>query len=163
MQTHRSAVDSCVGPPDHRHRGERGACGREKGEDTLREMGWRADLSPEAPKPQPVKPPSVQWTAPVPDPPTEEQTAPPAPRVIVQSAGPAPRVAPPWGGGAPTMPRRQRKRRGRAFSRLIFFIVLIVIVAATFGSLIKVGQDTIDKSTNAIKNALPVPTTHAKV
>src|SRR3954470_17449238 len=85
MQTHRSAVDSCDGPADHRHMGERDAFGREKGEDTLKEMGWRADLSPDAPKPQPVKPPSVQWTAAVPEPRTEEATA---PQAIVHSAGP---------------------------------------------------------------------------
>src|SRR3954447_25697712 len=141
MQTHRSAVDSCLRAADHRHMGERDAFVRERGEDTLKEMGWRADLSPDAPKPQPVKPPSVQWTAPVPEPRTEEQTAPQAPRVIVHSAGPAAGdvaagAASPWGPAPMAMPRRRRKRRGRAFSRLIIFAVLIVIVAATAGSLI---------------------------
>jgi hypothetical protein len=62
------------------------------------------------------------------------------------------------------MPRRRRvRRRGGGMSRLIFFVVLIVIVAATFGSVVKVGKDTIDKGANAIKNALPTPTTQAKI
>src|SRR3954454_24933896 len=91
------------GPPTIASMGERDAFGRERGEDALQDMGWRADLSG---GPQPVKPPSVRWQPPKPEPApprTEERPRPPA-------------VAP-----------RVRPRRRRGFARLIFLLALIVV------------------------------------
>src|SRR3954468_13180082 len=99
------------GPPTIASMGERDAFGRERGEDALDDMGWRADLSG---GPQPAKPPSVRWQPPTPQPApprTEERPRPPTV---------APRVA------------RVRPRR-RGFARLIFMLALLVVIAASAG------------------------------
>src|SRR4051812_27883246 len=110
------------GPQTIASMGERDAFGRERGEDALQDMGWRADLSG---RPQPVKPPSVRRQPPKPEPAsprTEERPRPPA-------------VAP--------RPPRVRRRRRRGFARLIFLLALIVVIAASAVQLLGAGRDTI--------------------
>src|SRR4051812_23356953 len=86
--------------------GERDAFGREIGEDTLQEMGWRADLSGNPAPPPPVKPASVEWSKPRAEPPTQEQPArtavyappggaPPAPAPTLAAGGTPPLWSPP--------------------------------------------------------------------
>src|SRR3954454_25081640 len=87
------------GPPTIASMGERDAFGRERGEDALEDMGWRADLSG---GPQPVKPPSVQWQPPKAEPPRTEE----APRAARPPAE-VPRPRSP--GAAPRLPRRRRR------------------------------------------------------
>src|SRR4051794_16593605 len=134
--------------------GERDAFGRETGEDSLQEMGWRADLSAPAEQ-QPVKPPSVQWLPPKAAPPrTEERPA------AAGAAGPArgpSRGGADWPGAAPRL-ARVRPRRRRSFARLIFMLALIVVIAATAGSLVRGGKVALDEGQNAIRGAIPSTT-----
>src|SRR3954453_5809232 len=106
------------GPQTIASMGERDAFGRERGEDALQDMGWRADLSG---GPQPVKPPSVRWQPPKPG---------PAPPRTEEGPRPPPAARPPPPALAPRLPR-VRPRRRRSFARLIFLLALIVVIAAS--------------------------------
>jgi hypothetical protein len=67
-------------------------------------------------------------------------------------APPAPVRATP---SAPATPPRLRRRRPRGFVRLIVFLAVIVVVAATASSVLDRGRDAIDDLESAIRGAVP--------
>jgi hypothetical protein len=131
--------------------GERDAFGREIGEDTLADVGWK---TPERTQPAP------NWVQPRPKPApsafdageawslrgkTEEAPAP----------APAPQPAPTFQAPPPRAPVRRRRRGG--FSRLIFAGVILLVVAGGASSLVQFGKDTVERGQNALRDAIPTP------
>jgi hypothetical protein len=111
---------------------ERDAFGREKGEDTLAELGWRATAPPEPaipadrpPEPQPRVPDPVAHVA--------ESHFEPAP-------APSPRV---------------RRRRRRPVIRLILFVAFAGVVIWGVGPLLQLGRDAADELESAVREAVP--------
>jgi hypothetical protein len=113
---------------------ERDAFGREKGEDSLAEMGW--SWSKDKPAPTPV-------TAPAAEPPSPA-TPPPPPAV---SAGPNWTPPPP----ATVRLRRRRWRRGIIVPLVMIGIVALAIGAAT--TALQAGSGAIDDFQDAIRDA----------
>jgi hypothetical protein len=119
--------------------GERDAFGREKGEDTLAEMGWRAG-TPAAWQPPPVAPGDPLAAAPSP-----AAAPPPAPPVAWPDPAPMtaaperPRPAP-----APTFARRRARRPGPSLARLL--IPLAVLGAGFVGvsAAVNAGRDVVN-------------------
>lgn len=141
--------------------GERDAFGREIGEDSLAELGWK-----QAPEPQRAQP-GPEWMAPAPRPAPAQTTAFDAgeawsvrgtPKPQDSEPQPPPRRPPP---AAPQVQfaRPPRRRRRRGFSSLIFVAVLVVIFGASFGSLLKVGGEAVDRGQKALRDAIPTPVT----
>lgn len=132
--------------------GERDAFGREKGEDTLAEMGW--SWTTDAPAATPATPVASAAATPVtPEPtftaaPTPTPTPPPA-----MSAG-AP-TGPAWTPAAPATVRLRRRRRTRG---IIVPLVLIGFVAVAIGgatTALQAGSGALDDLEGAIRNAVP--------
>jgi hypothetical protein len=126
---------------------DRDAFGREKGEDSLAEMGWVTnfkDAPPVAPKPPPPAPPEPTAVMPAPAP--GFQTPPPPPAVTPPSPG---FQAPQY-----NAPRRGRTRpRGRFPFKLVFLLIVAGCVWA-FNVPQRI-KDEVDKTTNSIQNAVP--------
>jgi hypothetical protein len=125
---------------------ERDAFGREIGEDTLAEVGWRT--------PNRTQPPP-NWVQPTPKPTPFDageawslkgEKQPPPPQQQPAPTLQAPRPAPP----------RRRRRRG-SFARLIFFCVVVLVIAGGASSVIQWGKDAVDRGQNALRDAIPSP------
>jgi hypothetical protein len=131
--------------------GERDAFGREKGENTLAEMGWSTSPSSSGP--------SSRETPPVERPATPDQ-----PRVTVSTssamdAGEAASVADAFRSARTAQPQAVAVRRRRS-GRMSIPIVLVVILAiAGFGisAAINAGTDALDDFNSAIREAVPEP------
>ena len=157
--------------------GERDAFGREKGEDTLAQMGWtsgaparepakvtpgdplaaatafdagEAALPFARPEPAPKAPAPSAFSA-------GEATAPfsrpkPPPVEPEPVAAEPPRPRPP----APTLTRPPR-RRGPSLARLIFLVGFVGVLAIGVTSVVRVGSDAVDGIRDKIKAIEPEP------
>jgi hypothetical protein len=114
--------------------GERDAFGREKGEDTLSEMGWRAGTP--AWQPPPVAP-DKPLAAAVP-PPAPAAWPDPAP---VVAAPPPPRPTP---APAPTFARRAPRRRGPSLARLLIPLAFLGAGFIGVGAAVNAGRDAVN-------------------
>jgi hypothetical protein len=156
--------------------GERDAFGREKGEDSLAQMGWTsgaparepATVTPGDPPTTPEAAPAPasaafnagEATAPAPRPEPAsaafnagEATAPfsrPKPRPAEPAAAEPPRQRPP----APTFTRRPR-RRGPSLARLIFFLGLLGVLAIGASKGLEAGKDAVDDIRTQIEAVTP--------
>jgi hypothetical protein len=107
--------------------GGRDAFGREKGEDTLSEMGWRA-ATPAAWQPPPVAPGDPLAAA-----------APPG------WPDPAPvTTTPPVPAPAPTFARRAPRRRGPSLARLLIPLAVLGVGFIGVGAAVNAGRDAIN-------------------
>jgi hypothetical protein len=118
---------------------ERDAFGREKGEDTLAEMGWSwtSDAPAATPAASPVTPEPTFSTAPTP----------PAAMSAGASAGPG------WTPPPPAMVRLRRRRRARG---VVVPLVLIGIVALAIGgatTALQAGSGAINDLESAVRDA----------
>jgi hypothetical protein len=159
--------------------GERDAFGREKGEDSLAQMGWKsgapawepATVTPGDPPAAPA--PSAFDAGEAPSPFARPEPAPKAAEPSVFSAGEAtapfsrpkprpaepepvaaepPRPRPP----APTFTRRPR-RRGPSLARLIFLVAIVGVLAIGAANAVRVGGDAVDGIRDKIKAIEPSP------
>jgi hypothetical protein len=148
--------------------GERDAFGREKGEDTLAQMGWKsgtpawepatvtpgdAPAAPPPPRPEPAEPAASVFNA-------GEATAPFA-RPKPRAAEPEPEPAPPRPAAAPrpSAPAftRRPRRRGPSLARLIFLVAFVGVLAIGAASVVRVGGDAVDGIRDKIKAIEPEP------
>jgi hypothetical protein len=124
---------------------ERDAFGREKGEDTLAEMGW--SWSPDAPAATPATPATPAAAAAAPVTPEPTFAAPPPAMSAGGSAGPG------WTPSPPAMVRLRRRRRARG---VIVPLVLIGIAALAVGgatTALLAGSGAIDDFQSAVRDA----------
>jgi hypothetical protein len=108
--------------------GERDAFGREVGEDSLADLGWKTPQSAAKPSVSSPFDAGEAWS------------------VQRQPAGRPPRP--------PRPPRARRRRRG-GFSTLIFVVALLVIFGASAGSLLTLGGEVVDRGEKALRDAIP--------
>ncbi len=124
---------------------ERDAFGREKGEDSLADMGWSWSTPPSSPQP-------VSEPTPAPTPAASEPafTAAPTPPPAMSAGGPA---GPGWTPGPPAMVRLHRRRRRRG---IIVPLVLMGIVALAIGgatTAFQAGNSAFDDIQKAVQDA----------
>jgi hypothetical protein len=125
---------------------ERDAFGREKGEDTLAEMGW--SWSSDAPA-TPATPATPQAAA-GPARPEPTFTAAPTPPPAMSAGAPA---GPAWTPGPPAMVRLRRRRKARG---IIVPLVLIGFVALAVGgatTALNAGSGALDDLQSAVRDA----------
>jgi hypothetical protein len=114
--------------------GERDAFGREKGEDTLAELGWRTTAPAE----------SHSYTP-------EPLTSPPEPQFEAAEESPfEPDEEPQF---APPPPLRRRRRR--PVLRLLFFVAFAGLLIWGIQPLVEFGRETADKLDQAVREAVP--------
>jgi len=119
---------------------ERDAFGREKGEDTLADMGWsdwKAAPSTETPAPSPTP-------APEPVKPTFTSGTP-----LDPPAGPA------WAPGPPAGYRRRRSRRVRGLFVPLFLIGVLAVGILGAATVLQAGSDALDRFEGAVRDAVP--------
>jgi hypothetical protein len=122
---------------------ERDAFGREKGEDTLADMGWS------------------NWkTAPAPETPTPTPSAAPAPaseasKPTFTSGTPLkpPPSGPPWTPGPPSTYRRRRRVRGLFVPLFLIGVLAVGILGVT--TVLQAGSDALDRFEGAVRDAVP--------
>jgi hypothetical protein len=109
--------------------GERDAFGREQGEDTLAEMGWRGSWPATVTPGDPLVTPA----------PAEQRDAP-------ELLGPAP----------PAFTRRRRRRRGGpSLAKLIVLVAFLGAGALAVGGMVSVGRDAVDSLRGGIEAVVP--------
>src|SRR4051812_9812559 len=139
---------------------ERDAFGREIGEDTLAQMGWRGGRpgappdaatreAPAAGEARAREAPAVAWTPPPPE--TTFAADPALARPGWQA--PAPVAATPR---APARARRRGSRRG-SMARMIFLLALLVVVGASASSLLRAGKEVVSGGSGSLFEEGPTP------
>jgi hypothetical protein len=144
--------------------GERDAFGREQGEDSLAQMGWKpsgaptwepATVSPGDPLAAPAPEPDV---APPPPPrPTPEPAVFNAGEATAPFSRPKPRPAEPTQPPRPPAPSfsRPARRRGPSLARLIFFVAFLGVLAIGASKAVQVGGDAVDDIRSKIDEVTP--------
>jgi hypothetical protein len=125
---------------------ERDAFGREKGEDSLAEMGWSWSTdAPATPTPTPTPAPAT------PEPAFTAAPAPPPTNPPAMSAG-AP-AGPAWTPGPPAMVRLRRRRRMRGIMVPLLVIGVALVAVGGVTSVLQAGSDAFDEIESAVRDA----------
>jgi hypothetical protein len=128
--------------------GERDAFGREKDEDSLREMGWRLSRPPAVTPGDPLAAPDVPAAEPVaPEPATPAEPAAPEPATTLLPAAEAPAPAPaakPPRPAAPSFARR-RRRAGPSLARLLILAAILGVGFVVVSRAIDAGRDAVER------------------
>jgi len=137
--------------------GERDAFGREKGEDSLAQMGWTSSAPAREPATvTPGDPPATPEPAPAPATAVFNagEAAAPFSRPKPRPAEPAPAEPPPPRPPAPTFSRRPR-RRGPSVVRLGFLIAFLGVLAIGASKAVEVGGNAVDDIKGRIEAVTP--------
>jgi hypothetical protein len=131
---------------------ERDAFGREKGEDTLANMGWSSSVTPGSPIATPNPAPATATPTPI------------APGRPAMSAGEplTPGPAPAWTPGPPASYTRRRRRRARGIIVPLFIIGIFAVAIGGAVNVFRAGSDAVDRITSSIETATQSGTSTTK-